>query len=193
MIGLADRQASRIHPPCNLVVCCLINEHSKMLALLRAHDLECLVNVIVGILEERQRATIGKFVEGVAVVDVTSNRSVMGTLAPSCCQRDSDNALPELPVLLLVFDHERVVVQSLRQRRERLSPRLRAHVHRLSSLTGFCLSALTTQSFRSCAMASCFGPAYSERRRCDYVCVESGSRSTAKSKKSASPPCAISY
>src|SRR5215469_6773932 len=137
MICLADRQTSDFHPLGNLVVCCMIDQHSKMLTLLRAHDLESLINIIVGILEEGHRAAIGKCVEGVAVVDFTSNRSVVSALAPSRCQRDSDNVLPELPVRLLVFDNKRIVVQSLRQTREWLGLRLRANAHRLSSLTGF--------------------------------------------------------
>jgi hypothetical protein len=131
VIRLAERQAGGFHALGDLAVGLVIDQHGEVLALLRAHRLERVIRIGVGILEESERAAVGERIERVTVVDVASESAVIGTFAPGRGERDADDVFPKLPVCLVILHHKRVVMQPLRQTGERFGLRLGVDVHRL--------------------------------------------------------------
>ena len=74
-----------------------------------------LVDLRVAEREERERAAVGHAEEGVAHRDIAAEPAVVVLLAPGGDQRDAEQVLEELAVLLLVAHDVGVVVQTLRQ------------------------------------------------------------------------------
>ena len=68
----------------------------------------------VGELEERQRAAVAHFEEGVAVIHVAAEFRAEAALAPGGDERDAEDVLDEGAIDLLVLHREGVVVQALR-------------------------------------------------------------------------------